>query len=44
MTFEELLGQIACLDSIPADALDQFIEMLEKNFPTSLDNVSGIAL
>lgn len=41
-SFELLLGQIAMLDSIPLDALDQFIEMLQKNFPTSLDNVSGL--
>lgn len=39
--WERLLGEIACLDQVPHDALQQFFGMLEVNFPTS---VEGLAL
>lgn len=41
-SFEMFLEMCSMLPSIPFDALDQFIEMLQKNFPTALDNVSGL--
>ena len=38
--FKSYLSSMANLSSLPLDALDQFIEMLKDNFPTSLDDVS----
>lgn len=38
MNFDKLLEILADLPMIPADALDQITETIEKNFPNFFDN------